>query len=60
MNDFIVKVAARRDSQDGQAMVEYGLILALVSVVAIVALKLVGTDVTAVFNSVAASLGAAL
>ena len=41
-------------------MVEYGLILALVSVVAIVALKLVGTDVTAVFNSVAASLGAAL
>ncbi len=60
MNDFILKVAARRDSEDGQAMVEYGLILALVSVVAIVALKLVGTDVTAVFNSVAASLGAAL
>ena len=60
MNDFIVKLAARRDSEDGQAMVEYGLILALVSVVAIVALKLVGTDVTAVFNSVAASLGAAL
>jgi pilus assembly protein Flp/PilA len=60
MNDFILKIAARRDSEDGQAMVEYGLILALVSVVAIVALKLVGTDVTAVFNSVAASLGAAL
>jgi pilus assembly protein Flp/PilA len=60
MNDFILKIAARRDSEEGQAMVEYGLILALVSVVAIVALKLVGTDVTAVFNSVAASLGAAL
>jgi pilus assembly protein Flp/PilA len=60
MRDFIAEIAARRDSEDGQAMVEYGLILALVSVVAIVALKLVGTDVTAVFNSVAASLGAAL
>ena len=60
MRDFINEIAARRDSEDGQAMVEYGLILALVSVVAIVALKLVGTDVTAVFNSVAASLGAAL
>ena len=35
MRDFILKIAARRDSEDGQAMVEYGLILALVSVVAI-------------------------
>ena len=32
MRDFILKLAARRDSEDGQAMVEYGLILALVSV----------------------------
>lgn len=60
MRDFIAEIAARRDSEDGQAMVEYGLILALVSVVAIVALKLIGTDVTAVFNSIAGSLGAAL
>ena len=28
MRDFIMEVAARRDSEDGQAMVEYGLILA--------------------------------
>jgi pilus assembly protein Flp/PilA len=60
MNDFILKVAARRDSEDGQAMVEYGLILALVSVVAIGILATVGTDVKAVFTSIAASLGAAL
>jgi pilus assembly protein Flp/PilA len=60
MNDFILKVAARRDSEDGQAMVEYGLILALVSVVAIGILATVGTDVKAVFQSIATSLGAAL
>ena len=60
MRDFIAEIAARRDSEDGQAMVEYGLILALVSVVAIVALKLVGTDVTAVFLGIAHSIGAAL
>jgi Flp pilus assembly pilin Flp len=41
-------------------MVEYGLILALVSVVAIGILATVGTDVKAVFQSIADSLGAAL
>lgn len=56
MRDFILKIAARRDSEDGQAMVEYGLILALVSVAAIAALKLVGGDVNAVFNSIDGSL----
>jgi pilus assembly protein Flp/PilA len=60
MRDFINEIAARRDSEDGQAMVEYGLILALVSVVAIGILATVGTDVKAVFQSIADSLGAAL
>ena len=40
-------------------MVEYGLILALVSVVAITVLALVGTDVTAVFQNIADQLEAA-
>ena len=60
MRDFIAEIAARRDSEDGQAMVVYGLILALVSVVAIGILATVGTDVKAVFQSIANSLGAAL
>jgi pilus assembly protein Flp/PilA len=60
MRDFILKLAARRDNEDGQAMVEYGLILALVSVVAITVLALVGTDVTAVFQNIADQLEAAL
>ena len=62
MRDFIVNLGTRLqvEREDGQAMVEYGLILALVSVVAIVALKLVGTDVTAVFQGIADAMGAAL
>jgi pilus assembly protein Flp/PilA len=60
MRDFILKIAARRDSEDGQAMVEYGLILALVSVVAIGVLATVGTDVQSVFQSIETSLSNAL
>jgi pilus assembly protein Flp/PilA len=45
-----------RDREDGQAMVEYALILALVSIAAIAVLKLIGTDVTAVFTTVDTAL----
>ncbi len=41
---------------EGQGMVEYALILVLVSVVAIVALTTVGDNVLAVFDSIAATL----
>jgi len=36
----------------GQALVEYALILALISVVAVVALRLVGTNVTNLLNQI--------
>lgn len=45
-----------REREDGQAMVEYALILALVSIAAIVALQLVGTNVSNILNSVATDL----
>jgi Flp pilus assembly pilin Flp len=45
-----------RDHEEGQALVEYALILSLVSIVAIGALQLVGTNVTAILNQVAAAL----
>jgi pilus assembly protein Flp/PilA len=38
--------------EEGQAMVEYGLILALVSVVGIIALTAIGTSVNGVFEKV--------
>jgi pilus assembly protein Flp/PilA len=62
MRDFIMNLVARLqvEREDGQAMVEYGLILALVSVVAIGVLAAVGLDVQAVFQSIQDSLDAAL
>ena len=60
MRDFITNLVARLqvEREDGQAMVEYGLILALVSVVAIAALITVGSNVLGVFNTVAGDLPA--
>jgi pilus assembly protein Flp/PilA len=42
--------------EEGQALVEYALILSLVSIVALGALTLIGTNVTTVLNNVAAAL----
>jgi pilus assembly protein Flp/PilA len=44
------------DSERGASMVEYGLLLALVAVIAIVALKALGTNVSAKFSTVSSSL----
>jgi pilus assembly protein Flp/PilA len=52
--------ARLRDRQEGQALVEYSLILALISVVAIAALTLIGTDVNLVLDSVTGALEDAL
>jgi pilus assembly protein Flp/PilA len=43
-------------NEDGQGMVEYGLIIALVAVVVIVAIKALGTGVSNTFNSIATNL----
>jgi pilus assembly protein Flp/PilA len=45
--------------EEGQAMVEYGLILALISVVAIGALAAVGANVEGAFNTIVTELEAA-
>jgi pilus assembly protein Flp/PilA len=42
--------------EEGQAMVEYGLILALVSIIGIVALTAIGTNVNGVFEKVKVAL----
>ncbi|MEA4870164.1 hypothetical protein SDC9_196095 [bioreactor metagenome] len=43
-------------NEAGQGMVEYGLIIALVAVVVIVAIKALGGNVASTFNSVAGNL----
>ena len=44
------------NEESGQGMVEYGLIIALVSIVVIIALTLVGTKLTAICNKIAETL----
>ena len=56
MYDLVLKLMSRLRAEDGQTMVEYGLILALVSVVAIVMLGTLGTGVSDTMSSAAASL----
>ena len=60
MRDFIMNLVARLqvEREDGQAMVEYGLILALVSVVAVLALGSIGTNLTTLFGNIASDIGA--
>ena len=56
MNDLILRAVARLQAEEGQTMVEYGLILALVSVVAITILITLGTKVTSTFSSASSAL----
>ncbi|MCC6237123.1 MAG: Flp family type IVb pilin [Dehalococcoidia bacterium] len=49
-------MAEYKSREEGQAMAEYGLILALIAVVAIAALTTLGTGVSAKFGSVSAKL----
>ncbi len=41
-----------KERQEGQGMVEYALILVLVSIIAIIALAAIGTNVNTVFETV--------
>ena len=45
------------NEEEGQGMVEYALILALISIVAIVALGKIGTNVNSKFDQIANTLG---
>lgn len=47
----------RFQSEDGQALSEYGLILALIAVFCIIALGALGAAVSGVLDQVAAALG---
>ena len=52
---FAVFKSMIRD-EEGATMVEYGLMLALIAVVCIVAVQLVGTNLSSLFNTVAGSI----
>jgi pilus assembly protein Flp/PilA len=58
MVEFMQMLAARIRREDGQAMVEYTLIVGLISVVAIAALTGIGGDVNRILTAVRGALDA--
>jgi pilus assembly protein Flp/PilA len=56
VGELVSRTQSLKAREDGQALVEYALILALISVGAITVLTLVGTDVVAKLQAVANAL----
>ena len=61
MNLYVLKTWLQAkfnmDSERGASMVEYGLLLALIAVIAIVAVRALGNSVSTKFSTVTSSLG---
>ncbi|MCX6910521.1 MAG: Flp family type IVb pilin [Verrucomicrobia bacterium] len=47
-----MKTLIRKTKKSGQSLVEYGLVLALIAIVAILVVKAVGTKTTSTFDNV--------
>jgi pilus assembly protein Flp/PilA len=60
MKSFFISLHARLEREEGQALVEYALILGLISVVAITLLSAVGTDVSQILSKVSSALASAV
>ncbi len=56
INEAITRLYIRVKDESGQALAEYGLILALIAVVCIVALGLVGTNLSGKLTSISNKL----
>jgi pilus assembly protein Flp/PilA len=56
INEFVLRVVARFRSEAGQALAEYGLILALIAVVCLVALGVLGVAVSGNLDAIAAAM----
>ncbi len=53
LNIIALRIMALRNREEGQALVEYALILGLIAVLAIAALQLIGLDVQGALNDIA-------
>lgn len=56
LNDAIRAIRARFEREDGQALGEYGLLLALIAVVCILALTALGIAISGTLDSITANL----
>jgi pilus assembly protein Flp/PilA len=52
----LATVSPRVHREDGQTFVEYALLIAFIAIVALVAVQLLGTNVSSIFNQVANSI----
>lgn len=57
MAHLAVQFGDLKDREDGQGMIEYALLAALISIIAIIAIGLVGGRVDDIFNDVLRALG---
>jgi len=53
---MLTTVKTMLSDESGATMVEYGLMVALVALVALTAVKLLGTNLSTIFNNVATTL----
>jgi len=64
MNSWILKLLVKaqdlKDREDGQGLVEYGLIVALVAFGATVAMKALGSGLSHAFTNISSTLAASL
>jgi pilus assembly protein Flp/PilA len=60
LKSFFAALHARTEREEGQALVEYALILGLVSVVAIALLQALGGDINSILSTVTSALSAAV
>lgn len=56
MAQLAVRVEDLKGREDGQGMIEYALLAALISVIAIIAITAVGVEVNGVFEAIQAAL----
>ena len=57
ISNFVLRLVARFQSEKGQALTEYGLILALIAVVCMAALATIGLAISGFLDDIAAALG---
>ncbi|KAB0643982.1 Flp family type IVb pilin [Burkholderia latens] len=60
MSKIILKIAWFARNEDGVTAIEYGLIAALIAIGIVAALSAIGTDLKAVFSTIAADLDSAV
>ena len=56
MNSWLVDVFGRFRKDEGQDLLEYALLVALIALVCVGAIALAGTNVNSIFGSIAAAL----